>query len=315
MIVVSMLGGLGSQMCKYAFLLAVREKSQQECLIDTSFYLQRSSWNGYELGRIFPINEKDLKDLLSEEEKETIIQKKIHYLTPCLNYLLKTGPVDYYFMGSKVRCGRSKINQLVRLVHHKFRMVLFQFGIQGKYPDNVYRCPRSVYFDEYSMNSDELFSDYRDLVVKAFSFPPFVDQQNISISEEMNKGNSVAIHVRRSDHLGDNKRLFENGYYKKAVTYIKDKTHAPQKYYVFSEDIKWCIENKSELGLTDDDFIVYVDWNTGESSYRDMQLMTCCQHNVLAISSFSWWGYYLSPMKDKIVCAPVGYWDEVENHF
>lgn len=68
-------------------------------------------------------------------------------------------------------------------------------------------------------------------------------------------------------------------------------------------------------GLTSNDEVIIVDWNKGEDSYRDMQLMTYAKHNILAISSFSWWGYYLSKHRDKIVCAPKGYWLEAGYHF
>lgn len=58
------------------------------------------------------------------------------------------------------------------------------------------------------------------------------------------------------------------------------------------------------MGLNEQDEIYFVDWNTQLESYRDMQLMTYCKHNIIAISSFSWMGYYLSKhKKDKIVCA------------
>ena len=49
----------------------------------------------------------------------------------------------------------------------------------------------------------------------------------------------------------------------------------------------------------DNDQVYFIDWNTGNESYRDMQLMTLCKHNILAISAFSWWGYYLSEIENK----------------
>ncbi len=131
----------------------------------------------------------------------------------------------------------------------------------------------------------------------------------------MKQGNSVALHVRRGDHMYDNGDLFQRGYYQKSVGYIKEHTDTKQTFYLFSDDLEWCLENLETLGLEESDQIVPVNWNHGESSFRDMQLMTYCQHHIIPISSFSWWGYYLSDNRDKIVCAPEGYWLDVEHHF
>ena len=130
----------------------------------------------------------------------------------------------------------------------------------------------------------------------------------------MEQSESVAAHVRRSDHMYDNIRLFEEQYFVKAVNYIKEQTQNPV-FYIFSDEPQWCRENMQTLGLTASDNVEIIDWNIGEESYRDMQLMTYCKHNILAISSFSWWGYYLSRQSDKVVCAPEGYWMEVPVHF
>jgi len=50
--------------------------------------------------------------------------------------------------------------------------------------------------------------------------------------------------------------------------------------------------------------VTYIAHNSGENSYRDMQLMSLCKHNIIANSSFSWWGAWLNAHENKMVIAP-----------
>lgn len=86
-------------------------------------------------------------------------------------------------------------------------------------------------------------------------------------------------------------------YYKKAITIIEGKISNPQ-FFVFSDDINWCIKNLILKGA------FYVDGKIGKESYKDMQLMSFCKHNIIANSSFSWWAAWLNKNKSKIVIAP-----------
>ena len=66
-----------------------------------------------------------------------------------------------------------------------------------------------------------------------------------------------------------------------------------------SDDIIWCRNHFHEPNM------IFVDWNTGEESFRDMQIMSLCNHNIIANSTFSWWGAWLNANSQKIIISPT----------
>src|SRR5690606_38192956 len=134
-----------------------------------------------------------------------------------------------------------------------------------------------------------------------FQFPQITDIKNKELIQHIQQRNSVSLHVRRGDYLiASNQHLgsiCDNAYYEKAITYINEKTDSPL-FVIFSNDIPWCKETFNNIDA------IFVDWNTGNQSYIDMQLMSLCKHNIIANSSFSWWGAWLNNNPDKIVVSP-----------
>ena len=90
-------------------------------------------------------------------------------------------------------------------------------------------------------------------------------------------------------------------YYARAIKTMNESVN-PELYVIFSDDIQWCKENIREMVGNRE--VVFVDWNKGEQSFRDIQLMTLCKHNIIANSSFSWWGAWLNNHENKVVMAP-----------
>jgi hypothetical protein len=69
-----------------------------------------------------------------------------------------------------------------------------------------------------------------------------------------------------------------------------------KKFYVFSDDIEWCKNFFSDI--LDFEFI------SGNNEIRDLYLMSSCENNIIANSSFSWWGAWLNKNPNKKVIAP-----------
>ena len=88
-------------------------------------------------------------------------------------------------------------------------------------------------------------------------------------------------------------------YYEKAIVEVKKRVENPI-FYIFSDDLVWSEDFVKSYGL---DYRI-VDHNRGKDSYKDMYLMTQCKHNIIANSSFSWWGAWLGEKKDRVVVCP-----------
>ena len=154
---------------------------------------------------------------------------------------------------------------------------------------------KNVFIDGY-WQSGRYFIDIEDTIRRDFRFPLSDNPRNLELTEQMQKEMSVSIHVRRGDYLGGFP-VMDMQYYNPAVDYFRTKYRLVH-FYVFSKDMDWCRNN-----LKGDD-ISYVDWNIGKESIFDMYLMTQCKHNIIANSSFSWWGAWLNQYDGREVIAP-----------
>jgi DNA-directed RNA polymerase subunit L len=162
---------------------------------------------------------------------------------------------------------------------------------------------KSGYIDGY-WQTEKYFSDIKPTLLNDFKFPAFNDEKNAQLLETMSKYYTVSIHVRRGDYL-NGFPLMTPEYYEKAMA-VFNREYKQVFYIVLSNDVEWSKNNiQFENG-------VYVDWNTGRESYKDMQLMTLCNSNIIANSSFSWWGAWLNPHPDKKVIAPSVWLNDIE---
>jgi len=160
----------------------------------------------------------------------------------------------------------------------------------------------NIYLDGY-WQSENYFKDIRNIIIKDFTIRCDPDKRNKSMLEKIENSNSVCIHVRRRDYISNKKTSEVHGtcsleYYHNAVKIIEKKVSNPT-FFVFSDDLQW---TKVNLKLKHPTY--YVCINNTEKGYEDLRLMSNCKHFIVANSSFSWWGAWLSNNSDKIICAP-----------
>ncbi len=126
-----------------------------------------------------------------------------------------------------------------------------------------------------------------------------LDDANARVREAIERGPSVSVHVRRGDYAQWPifAPLCESDYYQRALLHVRERVPGVRAY-VFSDDLAWCRANLDAGDAT------FVDHNTGARSIYDLLLMAMCGHNVVANSTFSWWGAWINPRPDRIVVAP-----------
>ena len=143
----------------------------------------------------------------------------------------------------------------------------------------------------------------RDELLEDFRFREFTDEANREIAEEIVSCPSVGIHLRGGDYrmpairpvFGD---ICTPEYYREAIRYVRERVPGA-RLFVFTNGPEWAARN---YDLED---AVFVNGNMGAESYRDMQLMSLCRHNIIPNSSFSCCGAWLNRNPEKIVVCPA----------
>lgn len=279
--IVNVIGGLGNQMFQYALAIALKRKyPEDEIKIDTQLYRllivkkyrgNNFYHNGFEIQKVFSNANLPIASCLDI--------MKVSYYIP--NYILNKAT-------RRVLCHRK-----TELIQSYKESYIFNSKVLDS---------SACYFAGYWM-SPFYFDFCREDILETFSFSEFDSDDNRKWASMLVLNNSVTIHVRRGDYIGAEnfKDICTLAYYKNAIKEVRKYVAEPE-FFVFSNDQKWCMENlKDEFG---DSTVYFVSNNKGVQSYRDMQLMSLARCNILANSSFSWWGAYLNQREDHIVFCP-----------
>lgn len=134
----------------------------------------------------------------------------------------------------------------------------------------------------------------REFILRLFE-PSDMVKDRMEPYQDIIAGQSCSIHVRRNNYLSL-KYIYEvldMDYYNGAIEYMEGIDI--KKFIVFSDDMEWCKKN-----FRGDKFIFIED-----TDYVEMFLMSRCAHNIIANSSFSWWGAWLGDARARRVIAPI----------
>ena len=272
MIITNILGGLGNQMFQYAAGRSLAHQTGQQFLLDISAFDDYKLHNGFELTRIFSIHNqfiasnKDFFDVLGWQSNVLLRRLLSRHL---LSFLRK--------------------NQFIQEPH-------FQYW------DGFNCISQDAYIQGY-WQSYKYFQLIESIIRSDFIFKEPMSVENQKIADQITNCCAVSLHIRRGDYVENPVTLAKHGlcslqYYLNAVEYIATNLVEP-KFFIFSDDIAWVKEH-----LKINYSCEYIDINHGLDSYNDMRLMSLCHHNIIANSSFSWWGAWLNSNLNKIVIAP-----------
>lgn len=174
------------------------------------------------------------------------------------------------------------------------------------YDPKFFSLGKDVYLQGY-FQSEKYFLSGENLITKTIQLQHAVSEKAKLLAKKLQSVESVAIHVRRGDY-NNPVALKTHGvlplrYYREAIEKIKEK-QGPVQFFLFSDDPASVAQ---ELNLPD---AVVVSNELSQSHFEDLYLMSHCRHNIIANSSFSWWGAWLNNHPGKMVIAPKNWFNQ-----
>lgn len=279
--VVNLKGGLGNQFFQYAFGKSLEKETNTKVKYDTTWFETGADYDHDILYLDFfkteyeVANKKEIENLYPLDGVGKKIAERLYHRSPLISQSL----FGHF-----------------REIDSRENAILKSEPCMFEYSPKVYSTNRDSYFDGY-WQASQYVNTVSDTLTKEFRLTDPLSEQSKEINEEIGKSESVSIHIRRGDYTKNNNTL-PIDYYRKSVKEMNSRTE-DSKYYVFSDDIDW-VRNELEIKVD----CTYVDHNGVKTAYEDLMLMSSCKHNIIANSTFSWWGAWLNQNSDAIVLAP-----------
>lgn len=284
MFIVEIIGGLGNQMFCYAFAKAIElHYGKGSVALYTGRFQHTKDNMGFELDSVFGIDDPVISD---ENEIKSLID-------------------DSWSLPARLRrklFGQKKTYYKEQIYTYDSRVFNLDIDVKRIYLQGLWQ-------------DENYFKDIRSEIIKKFTFTRELSKENASLMSEIKQSISVSLHVRRGDYISNEfyRNILGNvctyQYYLDSLKYLEKRLGSDLSYYIFSDDIAWV---KANFDFLENRKTVFVKNNKGINSYIDMQLMSCCKHNIIANSTFSWWGAWLNDNDYKIVIAPNMWYNDYE---
>ena len=283
-------GGLANQVFQYIFIryAELSNPTSGPWFLDDSFFYINDVHNGYELEKVFHLQPK----LLSRHFDEELWNELVHNKRQGISI-----PQSFLDLGFPIKMISEFKNYKE---HNPFSGEIYHIPGNTFVPEITNIPEEFLYYHGYWLNP-EWFRAYPDIFRKELSFPalPSSDSRNLSYAAGITENKSVAVHIRRGDYvkLGWQSK---NDFYLQNVKQILAE-YPKAVFFVFSDDIDWCMENKEEMGLHLPSETVFVTGNTHGKNYIDLQLMSMCNIMLLGRSAFGYLAMLLNERLDYCI--------------
>ena len=302
MIIIQIVGGLGNQLQQYALYQKFKSLGA-EAKLDLSWFEQFEDTK-QETNDKEPYKEQNKDDHGANKTKPAIKQDIVVTNRQCeleffdhLPYESCTEKERTALTGSQRLAGKFRRKLLPQTVHWYKEKQMYDPELLNY---------RKMYLSGY-FACEKYYADILPELREMIRFPEIADAQKRMANEEILKkirnSHAVSVHIRRGDYLQpENAAMFGNicteEYYESALNYMKEKIEDPH-FFLFSDDAAYVKEH-----YQGDEYTI-VDINHGDDSFYDMHLMSRCEGNICANSTFSFWGARLNARLDKIMIRPT----------
>jgi len=277
MIIVQLFGGLGNQMFQYAAGRSLAHRLNTQLKLDIlpfqNYKLRKYILSEFKILEFFALKE----DLRRVKWFSTSVRKR-----PSIS-------VRNFFTG--IYCLLNGI-----------RPILYKKESHFHFDPEFLKLPDDIYLEGY-WQSEKYFKDIENIIRREFTLRNEPDITNTHMAEKIFESNAISLHIRRGDYISNPVSFTHHGvcslkYYHTAIDCMVKNISDPH-FYIFSDDPLWVKQN-----LIVNYPHTYVTHNQDLQDSLDLWLMSMCKHHIIANSSFSWWGAWLSNNSKKIVIAP-----------
>lgn len=237
-------------------------------------------------------------------------------------------PRSYALTPFNIRAGIATPREITRITgvgQHSFSRLCFRLERKLQLPSlgeifsepgfapfqpEIFKTRKNVYL-QGSWQSAKYFADIAEIIRQDFTLNSDLSAASRQVAYQIEQTEAVSIHIRRGDYISDPvlskvHNVCTLDYYVRCVRNMTERIKDAH-FFIFSDEPRWVAENlKLDCPTT------LVQNHTPE--HEDMRLMSMCRHHIIANSSFSWWGAWLNPNPNKIVLAPLRWFNSLQNN-